>query len=87
MISIDNKILAHILADHLQPLLHTIVKSDQSGFVPGRSTSHNLRTLFGPFHSLRLPLLLDATRHLIPSSGLTSSLCFAVSGSVLNSFN
>ncbi|KAJ1142759.1 hypothetical protein NDU88_009072, partial [Pleurodeles waltl] len=44
MINIDNKILAKMIAARLQPLLPRLVLPDQSGFVPGRSTGHNLRT-------------------------------------------
>ena len=67
MINIDNKILARLIADRLQPLLPVIARPDQSGFVPGCSTSCNLRTLFAVLHSLKpdLPaaaLLLDATK-------------------------
>ncbi|XP_069094105.1 uncharacterized protein [Pleurodeles waltl] len=36
----------------LQPLLSRLVLPDQSGFVPGRSTSHNLRTFFAVLGSL-----------------------------------
>lgn len=66
-INLDAKIYAKLTANRLQPLLPMIALPDQSGFVPGRSTVHNLRTLFGLFHYLSpkvqaIAALLDATK-------------------------
>ena len=49
MINIDNKILACLIADRLQLLFPLIVRADLSGFIPERSTSWNLRTIFAVF--------------------------------------
>lgn len=42
LINVDVKILSKLLATRLQPFLPLVVLPDQSGFVPGRSTTHNL---------------------------------------------
>lgn len=67
LINQDNKILAKLIAQRLQPFLPLIAKPDQSGFIPGRSTAHNLRTFFALLHYLHpqtpaVAVLLDATK-------------------------
>lgn len=67
LINTDVKILAKLLATRLQPLLPMVILPDQSGFVPGRSTAHNLRTILSLMHYLdpnlpALAALLDATK-------------------------
>ncbi|KAJ1128267.1 hypothetical protein NDU88_006646 [Pleurodeles waltl] len=67
MINIDNKILAKMIAARLQPLMTRLVLPDQSGFIPGRSTAHNLRTFFAVAGSVSADevaaaVFLDATK-------------------------
>lgn len=67
LINTDVKILAKLLASRLQPLLPSVVLPDQSGFIPDRSTTHNLRTILGLLHYLdplqpALAALLDASK-------------------------
>ena len=67
MINVDNKILARLIANCLQPLMAHITRPDQSGFISVKSTSWSLRTIFASLHTLRpnLPvaaMLLDATK-------------------------
>lgn len=67
LINKDAKILAKIIALRIQPLMQKLILSDQSGFIPMRSTTHNLRTIFAMFHQLNpnLPAavaLLDAAK-------------------------
>ena len=42
MLTVDYKILSKVLAIRLLPILPELVHRDQSGFVPNRSTSHNV---------------------------------------------
>ncbi|XP_069059669.1 zinc finger protein Xfin-like [Pleurodeles waltl] len=66
-INIDNKFLAKLIAARLQPLLPSLVLPDQSGFVPGHSTIHNLPIYFAissvidPYNRAAA-VFLDATR-------------------------
>lgn len=67
LINTDNKIYAKLLANRVQPLLPVITRPDQSGFIPGRSTAHNLCTFFTILHYLdpQFPVVaafLDATK-------------------------
>ncbi|XP_078503492.1 fibrocystin [Lissotriton helveticus] len=67
LLNSDAKILAKVLATRLSLLMTTLVLPDQSGFVPGRATSHNLRTLFSliPTIAPELPVaavFLNATK-------------------------
>lgn len=67
LINTDNKIYAKILANLVQPLLPLIARPDQSRFIPGRSTAHNLRTFFAILHYLdpqfpAVAAFLDATK-------------------------
>lgn len=77
LINCDTKILAKMIANKLALLMTELVLPDQSGFVPGRATSHNLRTLFTILNNVapELPLaagFLDATKaFLILSNGTT----------------
>lgn len=67
MINIDTKILAKMIALRVQPLLSFLTLPGQSGFVPARSTTHNLRTLLATLHYFDADfqpaaVLLDATK-------------------------
>lgn len=67
LINVDNKILAKILASRILPLLPTMIRPDQAGFIPGRHTAHNLRLLFAVMHHLdpdvqAVATLLDVTK-------------------------
>lgn len=44
MLNIDYKMLAKILAKRLNTFIPTIIHNDQTGFMPGKSTSINIRT-------------------------------------------
>lgn len=46
LINVDVKILAKVLATRLNTVVATLVNSDQGGFIPGRSTRMNIRSLF-----------------------------------------
>lgn len=46
LLLVDIKILAKVLALHLNQVILTLVHSDQAGFMPGRNTSCNLRRLY-----------------------------------------
>uniref|UniRef100_A0A803JQP7 Reverse transcriptase domain-containing protein n=1 Tax=Xenopus tropicalis TaxID=8364 RepID=A0A803JQP7_XENTR len=46
LINSDAKILAKILATRLAPVLHKVIKPDQTGFMPGKSTDINIRRLY-----------------------------------------
>lgn len=46
LINSDVKILAKVLAKLLNTVITTIIGANQTGFMPGRSTSINLRRLF-----------------------------------------
>ncbi len=45
LLNVDTKILAKILAIRLESILPTIINPDQTGFVKGRSSAHNVRRL------------------------------------------
>lgn len=67
LLNSDTKILAKVLANRLTLILDQLVLPDQSGFVPGRSTANNLRTLFSLLQNVApdCPLaavFLDATK-------------------------
>lgn len=47
LLNTDTKLFAKVLANRLSPLLPRLVGPEQTGFVPGRSLTSNLRTLFG----------------------------------------
>lgn len=46
LINTDRKIISKILAICLNSVVTTSIKSDQTGFIPGRSTHINIRRLF-----------------------------------------
>ena len=50
LLNYENKILAKVLSTRLSLLLDQIISPEQSGFVPQRSTSLNLRTVFATLH-------------------------------------
>ena len=67
LLNCDAKILAKLLANRLSLLLPRLFKPDQSGFIPQRSTSHNLRTLFAVMQDIdpdldAAAIFLDATK-------------------------
>lgn len=69
LLNCDVKILAKLIANRLSLLMEHLILPDQSGFVPGHATSHNLRTLFTILNNVssELPLaavFLDATKAL-----------------------
>ena len=43
LLNADFKILSKALATRLKMVLHTIISEDQTGFIPGRNISHNIR--------------------------------------------
>ena len=46
LLNCDYKILSKVLNNRIQPLLNTLVGSEQSGFIKGRYIGHNVRLLF-----------------------------------------
>uniref|UniRef100_A0A8C5LVA2 Reverse transcriptase domain-containing protein n=1 Tax=Leptobrachium leishanense TaxID=445787 RepID=A0A8C5LVA2_9ANUR len=68
LLNTDIKLLAKILALHLDPLLPTLISPDQVGFIPGRQAYDNLRQaadLIWCAHTRRIPSLflsLDAEK-------------------------
>lgn len=66
LLNTDTKILAKLLAKRLQPLMTFLVLPNQTGFIPGRSTVQNARTLFALSHYLtphtKAVVLLDASK-------------------------
>ena len=50
--NVDSKILTKVLANRLLKLMPLLVRPDQAGFIPGRSTADNLRTLFAATNQL-----------------------------------
>lgn len=46
LLNVDTKIVAKILATRLESILPKIIDPDQTGFVKGRSSAHNIRRLF-----------------------------------------
>lgn len=67
LINCDAKILAKVLANRLSLLMDKLKCPDQAGFVPGRATTHNLRTLFSIKHEIdpedkAVAVFLDATK-------------------------
>ena len=51
LLNIDLKILTKILTLRIQPLLRIIIDSDQTGFLPQRTTDINLRRLYTNIHT------------------------------------
>lgn len=67
LLNTDTKILAKLLSKRLQPLMTFLVLPDQTGFITGRLTAHNTRTLFALSHYLTphtkaAAVLLDAAK-------------------------
>lgn len=46
LLNVDQKILSKTLANRLCKFINKLVNVDQNGFIPGRSTIHNIRRLF-----------------------------------------
>lgn len=46
LLNADVKILANVMANRLSKIISKIMCQDQSGFIPGRSTSINVQRLF-----------------------------------------
>lgn len=51
LLNVDFKILAKALALRLEPILPTIIHSDQTGFIWGRNPFNNLRRLFNVIYT------------------------------------
>lgn len=67
LINCDTKILAKVLSNRLNLLLDHLVLPEQSGFIPNRATSHNLRTLLAVLQDIdpdssAVAVFLDATK-------------------------
>lgn len=67
LLNSDQKILAKILAKRLSTVMNKLVHSDQTGFVPDRSSFNNLRRLFNVIYSSKtqqdlIILSLDAEK-------------------------
>lgn len=60
LINCDAKILAKVIANRLSLLMEKLVLPDQSRFIPRRSTTHNLCTLFSILHNVDPDLALAA---------------------------
>ena len=45
LLNVDYKIIAKLFANRLKLSLHTIIKEDQQGFMPGRNISANIRSI------------------------------------------
>lgn len=58
----DLKILSNILALGLNKVIASLVNSDQTGFIPGRSTNINIQRLFT---NLQVPNLSQTPRALV----------------------
>lgn len=53
LLNVDTKIFAKSLANRLAPLVPILVGPEQTGFVPGRTLSYNLRTVFGTIQHVK----------------------------------
>ena len=68
LLNVDGKLFAKILANRLNPLLGKLVHIDQTGFIPNRNSTFNLRRLFNIIYTKRGPptdltiLALDAEK-------------------------
>lgn len=62
LINADVKILAKVLANRLNTVVAKLVRSDQGGFIPGRSTRMNICRLF---HNLQYPHDCTPTRAIV----------------------
>ena len=51
MLNADFKIISKVLANQLLPLMEGLIHSEQNGFIPNRSTSLNLRRLYGVLYA------------------------------------
>lgn len=51
LLNVDFKILSKVLGLRLQRVLPSIISLDQTGFMPGRQPSHNIRRLLDIIHS------------------------------------
>ena len=45
LLNTDYKIIAKVMANRLKSFLHEIIHEDQTGFMKGRNTGNNIRTI------------------------------------------
>ncbi len=52
LLNCDYKILTKILVTHIDSVIPTVIKPDQTGFIPGRQSFYNMRRLFNILYTL-----------------------------------
>lgn len=53
LLNLDGKLFAKILANRLNPLMNKLVHMDQTGFIPNRNSTFNLRRLYDIMYTKR----------------------------------